>query len=169
VVSRVAPQTSQTCARSRLSSSDRLFHFPRWSVLNGCPNVPSQCDPSPCGYQWLLSLTHDDDLKYLEALPFYGYLCLVLLVHLSHGGFVFERQRLCQRLLHYSLQLVEGMQVVSQAVIFDEPPIFLLVGGDDGKITFISNRLGGSLFLASCSGHTCPTGPSEGCEARYQH
>ena len=29
------------------------------------------------------------------------------------------------------------MQVVSQAVIFDDPPIFLLVGGDDGKITFI--------------------------------
>src|SRR5207247_10076991 len=29
------------------------------------------------------------------------------------------------------------MQVVSQAVIVDEPPIFLLVGGDDGKITFI--------------------------------
>src|SRR5438270_12239255 len=29
------------------------------------------------------------------------------------------------------------MQVVSQAVIFDEPPIFLLVDGDDGKITFI--------------------------------
>src|SRR5947209_8047587 len=33
--------------------------------------------------------------------------------------------------------MVEGMQVVSQAVIFDEPPIFLLVGGDDGKITLI--------------------------------
>src|SRR6266699_870619 len=29
------------------------------------------------------------------------------------------------------------MQVVSQVVIFDDPPIFLLVGGDDGEITFI--------------------------------
>ena len=58
--------------------------FPLWSVLDGCPNVPGECDPSPCCYQWLLSLTRDDDLKYLEALPCYCYLGLVLLVHLSY-------------------------------------------------------------------------------------
>ena len=57
--------------------------FPLWSVLDGCPNVPGECDPSPCCYQWLLSLTRDDDLKYLEALPRYCYLGLVLLVNLS--------------------------------------------------------------------------------------
>ena len=57
--------------------------FPLYPLFDGCPNVPGECHASPSCYQWLLSLTCDDDLKDLEALPFYGYLGLVLLVNLS--------------------------------------------------------------------------------------
>src|SRR6266496_4884976 len=58
--------------------------FPPWPVLNGCPNVPGECDPSPCCYQWLLSCAWDDDLKYLVSLPFHFYLCVVFLVDLPY-------------------------------------------------------------------------------------
>src|SRR6266849_109470 len=69
--------------------------FPLGSVCDGCLNVPGKCDPSPCRYQRLLFPARHSHLKYPVSLPLYLYFPLIVLVHLSHGGFVFVRERLC--------------------------------------------------------------------------
>lgn len=90
-------------------------------------NVPDQRDCSPGSDQWFLSLAWDGYLKYFVFPSIYFDFSSVLFVNLSHRGLVFVCERFYQRLFHDPFELVEGMQVVRQAVVFDDSPIFELV------------------------------------------
>ncbi len=108
----------------------------RWLVIEDCSAVPLQGNASPLGDQWLLAFSHSHNLESLIGSPLHGDRRFVALVALVHREPEFGCQGLDERLLHHPLERIQAAQIVRESLIVHETPIFGLIVGHDGEITF---------------------------------
>lgn len=109
-------------------------------VLSGRIDLPDAWNASPCGYEWFLSFTRNDDVSSFVSLSLNIEVGLVFLVPPVHGYVVCARQRHSPRGLHHPREFLERVKGVSHPRGVNDPPIFTLVRGHTGVVAFIEQR-----------------------------
>lgn len=76
-------------------------------------------------------------MQHLVGFTIYAKVRSVLRVDSCHGGFMFVRQRLCERLFHGPFEGIQRGHIVGTVIVVHDTSVFKLIGRHDRVVTFI--------------------------------